>query len=408
MAEFEVRDGELVPEALHYALGLVGVSGGSGVMIANDVVLTASHCVDPTGNFVTFLGVDRRIERWVRFGDPRLYSEQGTVGPDLALVQLSEPLPLATGFGHPYATPEIGETMAVFGFGQTVPGTNGDGNAYRGYVQVIPSATPSLVEYEPSPGTQNMIMLGDSGGPSFVLRDQTYLVGIHSRSNDVSLGIDVAVMPYIWGLFSALEPAWTPGRLNQVFDVFGAEIRAIEEPAYNLDLAPWYDIARIGNELCSNRMGFAGGHYNGHQQNDRFGLACSNGTVYAVEVDDMNRGDWALRSPEEVTWAHATRRALEMCRERDSAGGLFNGKRTADGKWELLCPVGAHFDATGAELASTGWPIGAVDTVGFAQALRAAHGYCTSRGFATGFLDGNQDAEHYGVVCQRRNPPPTN
>ena len=68
----------------------------------------------------------------------------------------------------------------------------------------------------------------------------------------------------------------------------------------------------------------------------------------------------------------------------------------------LVCLTGGAetLDATWAQLDATGFRVDDTNLTAWAHAQRAAHGWCTARGWTTGFLNGHQSAGNYGVTCQ--------
>ena len=86
------------------------------------------------------------------------------------------------------------------------------------------------------------------------------------------------------------------------------------------------------------------------------------------------------------------------------AGGHFTGHQI--GKLvSLICyRDGAQwFDAPDQKIAATGWgfPTYSLDDNNWAQAARAATGFCRDQGFSGGFMNGHQVPGRFGVVCQR-------
>lgn len=57
------------------------------------------------------------------------------------------------------------------------------------------------------------------------------------------------------------------------------------------------------------------------------------------------------------------------------------------------------FDATNGQLSDTGWPVADTNRAGWAQAARAAQGFCAERDYVGGILNGHQSGNRKGVVC---------
>jgi hypothetical protein len=113
-----------------------------------------------------------------------------------------------------------------------------------------------------------------------------------------------------------------------------------------------------------------------------------------------------FENTDRVHRALARRAAQSVCGKYGYVGGYFNGHQGigfqgAIGKWGLICvsAPAKFFDATPAELRATGWPVDDVNATGWAQGARAAAGYCSNKGFSSGFLTGHQLPGKTGVFC---------
>lgn len=174
----------------------------------------------------------------------------------------------------------------------------------------------------------------------------------------------------------------------------------------------WAQAARAAAELC-DIQGVGAGHFNGHQDLSKgtFGVQCSDAEVVWREASsqEISSSGWGFKDVNQVSWAQANRAAERLCASANQgfAGGHFNGHQ-GGGSYGLFCYRGAAtwFDASDAELAATGWGFATpkLDDVQWAQAMRAATGFCQSKGFEGGFMNGHQAPNKYGVVCQ----PPVN
>jgi hypothetical protein len=163
--------------------------------------------------------------------------------------------------------------------------------------------------------------------------------------------------------------------------------------------------------MCYNRS-FAGGHFDGHQGikdgNQGFGIQCSSGNTLwrDVSASDIAATGWGFTDVNTVSWAQANRAAERLCAgfNQGFSGGHFNG-HMRDGQYGLFCyQDGAQwFDATDPEIAATGFGFSTpkLDDVSWAQAARAAVGFCRNKGFSGGFMNGQQVPGRYGVVCQK-------
>jgi hypothetical protein len=216
-----------------------------------------------------------------------------------------------------------------------------------------------------------------------------------------------------------IKTTWNSELASQTMDV-GEEVYnhlwddPTRETDVDMNVRGWAITARAANEMCFNR-GFATGHMNGHQLNGNFGLVCSTmGVVWrdAIAAEIANSGAPFTGDINGVNWAQARRAANNICAKegRGFVGGHFNGHQVAgsgvfaNSKYGLIC-YGAPakwFDATTNEINATGWPVGDLNTVGWAQAARAATEYCRKKGYDAGFMTGHQLPGKYGVVCQAR------
>ena len=112
---------------------------------------------------------------------------------------------------------------------------------------------------------------------------------------------------------------------------------------------------------------------------------------------------WPVGDTDSTVWAQAGRAAQGFCGERGFVGGFLNGHQFAIRRGVICVEANdaQSFDATTGQLADTGWPVGDTDSTLWAQAGRAAQGFCGERGFAGGFLNGHQLANRRGVICLR-------
>lgn len=146
-------------------------------------------------------------------------------------------------------------------------------------------------------------------------------------------------------------------------------------------------------------------------------LAISSPAAAAARWFDATTGQlaatgWRVDDTSGTNWAQARRAAHEFCIVRGGVGGwgrhrfvggLLNGHQRGNRRGVICTDVrGARwFDATTGQLLHTGWPVGDTSTTNWAQAARAAHGFCTERQFVGGFLNGHQRGNRRGVICLR-------
>jgi hypothetical protein len=191
--------------------------------------------------------------------------------------------------------------------------------------------------------------------------------------------------------------------------IFRPEIEITQWPLDDVNTVSWAQGARAGVKLCYNR-GFVGGHFDGHQDVAKggYGIHCSGkGTTWRdVTTAEITATQWGFTDINQVNWAQANRAAERLCATANQGfvGGHFNG-HMKDGRFGLFCyKDGAQwFDANDADIAATGFgfPTPKLDNVLWAQAARAATGFCRGKGFGGGFMNGHQVPGKYGVVCQK-------
>ncbi|CAN5125451.1 hypothetical protein BH11PSE14_BH11PSE14_00990 [soil metagenome] len=126
-----------------------------------------------------------------------------------------------------------------------------------------------------------------------------------------------------------------------------------------------------------------------------------------ASIAEIAATEWSFTDTNQVSWARANRAAERLCAaaDRGFAGGHFNGHQS-QGRYGLYCYGGSNarwFDATDAELAATGFGFATpgLDDVPWDQAMRAATGFCVGRGYTGGFMNGHQAPNRYGVVCHK-------
>jgi Trypsin len=439
--------------------GLVTLNGGScsGVLIANDWVMTAGHCVSsarpPAPVRVSLNGVNRNGDATYQFGGglgPTGLFLNPSYGPDLALIHLSQPFIIAgatTGFVNRLyeGTPASLNAKLVASYGQGIsiyaqPGTpplppTGAGT-WRAADLTVSNVSATTYRISPAPsGNPNLpnqiTAFGDSGGPAFIWENSIpFLVGIQSTSNPICnnstpltcqqtvtgiLFSTATSVPAVRDWIAAvLKSRWEPTATSTPVMVQLAEVKGTSGDFTDANNVGWAQAARSASKMCYNR-GFAGGHFDGHQDvaKGTYGIQCSGvGTQFNDMFANAMDSRWAFSDINNVSWAQANRVAERFCAAQNKgfAGGHFNGNMApgvvlVPAKFGIFCyKDGAQwFDANDTELAATGFGFSApnLDDVAWAQADRAAVGYCRGKGFSGGFMNGQHVPGKYGVVCQK-------
>jgi hypothetical protein len=432
---------------------LASTSGGcSSVLLVNDWALTAGHCValdrtQPANVTFTLLGIAPDPDQTVTADAIYLFGGfADEVGPDLALVHLSTPLVIngsPSGFANQLwpgtsdtlVDPNV--TLTIYGQGWSdcpVPPATGMGaGTYRvaellltdidraATERPIDPADPPTTFVDEAGGnyhrleenTSSQILApGDSGSPGIIWNEGIpYIAGITSSSNcSAGFSHQVSIPTVREWIDAVLHTQWTPGATSQPVWVLPAEVNGTDWGLTDVDTTHWAQAARAAAAMCYNR-GFAGGHFDGHQGelngNTGFGIQCSGGDTQWFDVDAKAIADtgWVFTDINTVPWAQANRAAERICAGRNQGfvGGHFSGHQR-DGLYGVFCyRQGAQwFDATTDQINETGWKFATddIDAVPWAQAARAAVGFCRDRGFSGGFLNGHHVPGLYGVVCQ--------
>jgi hypothetical protein len=184
-----VGDSEVAAAGVAQHLVQVRGRGGSlctGAVIAQDLVLTAGHCLSRTMRVRAY--GDRKLIPVVEYNiHKRFKSSREGAAPesvDLMLLKLAKPLPeRARPALLARAPASIGEAVLVAGYGLDDP----DATSRRGrprmatLINIDRKFGVSLVLRDPTPDKPQVgACSGDSGGPAFAARDGLAIVGVVS------------------------------------------------------------------------------------------------------------------------------------------------------------------------------------------------------------------------------------
>jgi hypothetical protein len=104
----------------------------------------------------------------------------------------------------------------------------------------------------------------------------------------------------------------------------------------------------------------------------------------ATNTELTNTG-WPVPDVGTTSWAQAHRAAYGYCRSKLYKGGQLNGWQSQTAKGTICYGSGVYFDVTQAQRNSSAWTFSDVNVVPWAQAARAAHDLCLGLfGFQTG------------------------
>ncbi|MFG1932228.1 trypsin-like serine protease [Mycobacterium sp. NPDC048908] len=420
----------------------------SGVLIANDWLLSAGHCASDMGRTPNGLNVQIASDPNPTVADA-IYLFGGfsdEVGPDLSLIHLQRPLLVhgsTAGLQRPFWTGTMAQlaqgvrTVSIYGQGNNTrtappPGGNpcsdnlltGAGVYRAGTAQINtvgledpghrtsqwtgqgnPVAVPGgrLFSLKFAPSRTQISIRGDSGGGTFIFNppDPTpYLVGIHSggggcnpatAKNQSSYDVGIPAV-HDW-IAAVLTSTWeAPSTTAYQLPIRTAELDGVGRPVGDLDSVGWAQAARAAAAVCVNR-GAVGGHLVGHQDAQAKIVHCSGGDtvwfdVNQQELDATNQGFTNINT---VDWRQAARAAMAVCVNKNMGfvAGQFNGQER-DGMRGVFCYRGGaqYIDATDQQITDTGWPLPTyhIDWLPgpWAQAARAANEFCRNNHYGVG------------------------
>jgi secreted trypsin-like serine protease len=176
----------------------------SGIVLRQDLVLTAAHCIEPGLDYKLYeldaerMPVFHEVAKTVahpQFSKAAFAANRAT--PDLAMVKLAAPLPakfLPAALSTSRERVAVGERFAIVGYGVTAPRDNRSAAVLR-RADLIATGQPGNLQLRLfDPGTKGETSglgacTGDSGGPAYEERDgKRLLYGVISWTTGPQLG----------------------------------------------------------------------------------------------------------------------------------------------------------------------------------------------------------------------------
>jgi secreted trypsin-like serine protease len=155
----------------------------SGVVLTQDIVLTAAHCVRRGERFHVGgnLGgeVQTTLSPVAEIIQHPLYAPKDAGSPDLAVLKLAKPLPdrFVPAVLNP-RVPSVGDDLIVAGYGKSASADSGVSVMLRMVLQRVSQSIRGWVILTSASEDAASAAPGDSGGPVFAYRGMHSLVGI--------------------------------------------------------------------------------------------------------------------------------------------------------------------------------------------------------------------------------------
>jgi secreted trypsin-like serine protease len=204
------------------ALMLAGSVYCTGVLLTNNIVATAAHCVTPTPPDQVYFGNDPGTKKgtFIAVTTSRVHPDfdEDTLVNDIAVVGLASTAPVAplNIFVKEFDDSYIGLEIRLIGFGATAG--NGSGNLRkRTGTTAITSYTNDDFRFRPAP---SQTCVGDSGGPAVAkIGDHEAVIGLTSSgdSNCATYGRDMRIdryLPFIQGYAKAYSIPTGPASVD--------------------------------------------------------------------------------------------------------------------------------------------------------------------------------------------------
>ena len=204
------------------ALLLNGSVFCTGVLLTNNVVATAAHCVSPTPPDQVYFGSDpsKKKGTFINVTTSRVHPDfdEDTLVNDIAVVGLAATAPVAplNVFVKEFDNSYIGLEIRLIGFGAT--GADATQNLRkRTGTTAITSYTDDDFRFRPAP---SQTCVGDSGGPAVArVGDHEAVIGLTSSgdSNCATYGRDMRIdryLPFIQGYAKAYSIPTGPATVS--------------------------------------------------------------------------------------------------------------------------------------------------------------------------------------------------
>lgn len=204
------------------ALLLNGSVFCTGVLLTNNVVATAAHCVTPTPPDQVYFGSDPSTKKgtFISVTTSRVHPDfdEDTLVNDIAVVGLASTAPVAplNIFVKEFDDSYIGLEIRLIGFGATGPEATQNLRKRTG-TTAITSYTDDDFRFRPAP---SQTCVGDSGGPAVArIGDHEAVIGLTSSgdSNCATYGRDMRIdryLPFIQGYAKAYSIPTGPATVD--------------------------------------------------------------------------------------------------------------------------------------------------------------------------------------------------